>query len=1401
MDIFRRQKFNEAMFAKNRTLAIRVGTYQSSDIKEASFEYGYIKGDTYKPGGTCAGSGKITFTRIITTFNKLDKIYPEIGLLVDGTYEWVKMGEYFINDIEIDRNRNTTKLDLMDGMFKLNREYVTDLTFPADIRQVVKEICLKTGVELANKNMDITSMNYAIETKPKDKKMTFRDVLSLATQMLGMSCFFNREGKLEIKELTDSGITITADSYFMHGLTKSEIEYQIAGITCKKDKETLTVGMRTGRSLELDNLFMSQAILDNLYHKIKDIRYYPFNLNFQGHLLLEVGQWVTIKTNKGETFKSPVLSQSFNFKGGLRGRISADSKAGNDAQYSYAGTLTKKIEQFDEIEAQIQNQIEEADKGFDQKVEKIKKDFSDQVELARAKAEEVKRQLSDTIDQRFNSFDVSGIAEAKRKADEALEKSGANTSLIDEALSIGRKARMRLDRLKRDFESRDERTINILGEIDRSLKKEINTTSEYRRTTDEMLSRMTGQMDGFATKSEVKQGIDGLTQTFAKMKIGSRNYAEDYDFSRGLWQYSQGDSSPQDWTILNGEYNVKGTTNTWKQMQIHSKEGSKASGKNSTALLELEIGETYTLSFQGVCYSGSPNVWISLRANRTAPDNPEIMYGNFNLTSSWQTYQVTIPALAKPDKFDFWRIILGYSAIGHVAFRKVELTRSSTRIDAGPAPEDGKTDLIVAKSEFQETAEGLSAKMVAVERYVSQDGQRQEALQRYAREESARQATTVRELVSRDFVGKTTYQEDVRGLERRFSAISTQTNNDIASKIAQYKQTVDGQFASITSQIAGKANQTDFQRVKETSQLYERILGTTEQGLPDKVSRLVMSSSIFQTEVGNFFVSDNNLIVNSESLDKYTLVGQRSGVSLGPQSGIFAINAVGLTSFNWSGFTLPIYVPKILKGEVYTISFKYKIKRKLDHEFRVNIKNHFKNKAVLQKVVANPSDPISSDWIEFQATSTMSEDFEFGTSKDYPLYFYLVQNGYVEIKEPMLVRGARSSSYKPSQFDDAYKATENAKQLAENAQAKAVQVAEQVNQAQQIAEATRTRVNQLAGSWAVQNLTSAGSIVSQINATNNQILIEAEKIRLKGKTLLDELTAIQGYFKRLFVGEGTFATLNADVIRANSITADKLIFDQAMANKFTANNLLADSLFAKQAFINRVKSITIDASQVSAGILRGASINSLDDSMRIDTNKKEFYLNNNTLFTFFDQKEGMHSFIGTGSRAVNGSGSGIIIGSGLDNQYTSQLRNNTSNRDLWTVSGEMSSNLLIGSKKNGNGQAWITTNGGIYLSASKRKNETGAELQLGDILGNDFKNKALLTAEDVSISSSKTRIYSSGKMEITGGTGSSLKTSTVTTNNLYLNNKDLVAYFNNLADFVVRIAQNAGWSNIGNFKI
>ncbi|VJE30079.1 PblB [Streptococcus pneumoniae] len=567
MDALTRRQFDRAMFAKNRTLAIRVGDYASRDIKEASFEYGYIKGDTYKPGGTCAGSGKITFTSIITTFNKLDTLHPEIGLLVGDTYQWVKMGEYFINDIEIDRNRNTTTLELMDGMFKLNREYVTDLHFPAEVREVIQEICLKTGIELANDYFGISAMRYHIEQVPEGKKLSFRDMLSAMTQMIGMSCFFNREGKMEIRDLTESNITINADSYFLHGLTKSEIEYQISGITCKTDKKSLTVGMKTGRSLELDNVFMTQSALNDLYYKLKNLTYYPYNLNYQGHLLLEVGQWVTIQTNKKETFKVPVLSQSFTFKGGLRGRISADSKAGNDTQYSYEGTITKQIKQQDGVEAKIQAQIEAADKDFDQKVDKIKKDFNDQVELAKARAEEVKRELSDTINQRFNSFDNGPLKETKRKAEEALRNAGASTLLAQEAKRIGLDSVARLEAFKSQTTSAQTALSGDLDALKRTIANDIrpkqaqaeaeiakqvealsrtknelagvkSAQATYEETTTRRLSELTNLANGKASKSELTQTAEELSSKIASVQVGGRNYIRGTKrmmLARGLW--------------------------------------------------------------------------------------------------------------------------------------------------------------------------------------------------------------------------------------------------------------------------------------------------------------------------------------------------------------------------------------------------------------------------------------------------------------------------------------------------------------------------------------------------------------------------------------------------------------------------------------------------------------------------------------------------------------------------------------------------------------------------------------------------------------------------------------------------------------------------------------------------
>lgn len=313
----------------------------------------------------------------------------------------------------------------------------------------------------------------------------------------------------------------------------------------------------------------------------------------------------------------------------------------------------------------------------------------------------------------------------------------------------------------------------------------------------------------------------------------------------------------------------------------------------------------------------------------------------------------------------------------------------------------------------------------------------------------------------------------------------------------------------------------DLQHVKETAQLYERILGGAENDVSNNVSRMVMSNQVFQTEVGNYFINDNNLIVNSETMDKNSLVSVRSGVNIYVNDGVFTINAQGLTKNNWSGFTLPIYVPKILKDETYTLGFKYRIKGALDANFMVEIKNHATNRNVLKKVIATSSTSTSDTWLEFQGTFTMSADLEFSKGMNHPLFIYLDKNGYVEVKEPMLVRGYRTGSFKPSQFDEAYRGI----------------------------EATRTQVTQLSNSWAVRALNNAGDILGQLNLNKDgSVRINDALVAVGDKTYIKD-----GVIKKSMIGNAQIGTAHIGEIDASKANIINISAKNIVAEGLTAN--------------------------------------------------------------------------------------------------------------------------------------------------------------------------------------------------------------------------------------------------------
>ncbi|VQE33294.1 PblB [Streptococcus pneumoniae] len=594
---------------------------------------------------------------------------------------------------------------------------------------------------------------------------------------------------------------------------------------------------------------------------------------------------------------------------------------------------------------------------------------------------------------------------------------------------------------------------------------------------------------------------------------------------------------------------------------------------------------------------------------------------------------------------------------------KVEI--GSVATDWSPAPEDADGLITEAKATFERTAQGLRTDLSAIQEYVNKDGQRQEALQRYTREESTRQATAVRELVNRDFVGKATYQEDVKGINQRIEAVKTSANKDIASQIASYRQSVDGkftdissqittykqdvggqisglsnrltsseqgtttqisnisnrinsnkqgtdnqisnlktqvatnkdnaerqmgrisdqvsankanadsQFANVTNQLARKVETTDFQRVKETSKLYERILGNTENGIADKVARMALTNQLFQVEVGKYSVSGPNLIKNSDFKNATNEWGSTQN-----------LGRLVKHSFYHNGQKDLMRLSNATKNENFLYSHRFNLERNTDYV--LNFRG-FNNSALASYDVyilgrrAGESDGftivkkvVSSKKLSTSRCEDVSVTFNSGEMDN--AYIRFDNNGSssgtadLYITEVDLYKGYKPRTWQPHPEDA-------------------------VADANKKLEATQTKMTLLTGSWAVQNINSAGDIISGINlGANGHNRFVGKLTHITGETLIDRAVIKSAMVDKLKTGNFEAGSVTTTILDAEAVTAEKVRFDDAFIRKMTANDAFIDQLTSKRIFSTKVESVISSSTFLEAyqGRIGGFTLGQFD---------------------------------------------------------------------------------------------------------------------------------------------------------------------------------------------------------------
>ncbi|HGR5366039.1 TPA: phage tail spike protein [Streptococcus pneumoniae] len=594
---------------------------------------------------------------------------------------------------------------------------------------------------------------------------------------------------------------------------------------------------------------------------------------------------------------------------------------------------------------------------------------------------------------------------------------------------------------------------------------------------------------------------------------------------------------------------------------------------------------------------------------------------------------------------------------------KVEI--GSVATDWSPAPEDADGLITEAKATFERTAQGLRTDLSAIQEYVNKNGQRQEALQRYTREESTRQATAVRELVNRDFVGKVTYQEDVKGINQRIEAVKTSANKDIASQIASYRQSVDGkftdissqittykqdvggqisglsnrltsseqgtttqisnisnrinsnkqgtdnqisnlktqvatnkdnaerqmgrisdqvsankanadsQFANVTNQLVRKVETTDFQRVKETSKLYERILGNTENGIADKVARMALTNQLFQVEVGKYSVSGPNLIKNSDFKNATNEWGSTQN-----------LGRLVKHSFYHNGQKDLMRLSNATKNENFLYSYRFNLERNTDYV--LNFRG-FNNSALASYDVyilgrrAGESDGftivkkvVSSKKLSTSRCEDVSVTFNSGEMDN--AYIRFDNNGSssgtadLYITEVDLYKGYKPRTWQPHPEDA-------------------------VADANKKLEATQTKMTQLAGSWVVENINSAGDIISGINlGANGHNRLVGKLTHITGETLIDRAVIKSAMVDKLKTANFEAGSVTTTILEAEAVTAEKLKVDDALIRKLTAKDAFIDRLTSKRIFSTKVESVISSSTFLEAyqGRIGGFTLGQFD---------------------------------------------------------------------------------------------------------------------------------------------------------------------------------------------------------------
>jgi hypothetical protein len=343
------------------------------NIQSIVFDSAIVAGNDFEIGTAIMGSVDIQL--IDRDFSLLNVKFEDKEILVeiavkleDETYEYVPLGLFTIE--KVTKNDTIINITASDRMYKFEKDYISDLEYPATLLDIAQDICNIAGVELVNTSFPNSS--YIVNSKPTLERVTCRKAIAAISELAGGYARITRDGKLEIFNISITNRTtqyyVSEEGFVMEDYNPLADELITGVIECTKDNyinlenkdmiqasidkvivilgaEEATRGEGDNPYYIVDNLFCQNPnlVVDELYNVLNGLSYMPFNAKWQGNMAIDCGDMITINPERGY-FNTLATSKKLTYRGGLREEYKAVGKSNTEKKSTGKGSLTLDME-------------------------------------------------------------------------------------------------------------------------------------------------------------------------------------------------------------------------------------------------------------------------------------------------------------------------------------------------------------------------------------------------------------------------------------------------------------------------------------------------------------------------------------------------------------------------------------------------------------------------------------------------------------------------------------------------------------------------------------------------------------------------------------------------------------------------------------------------------------------------------------------------------------------------------------------------------------------------------------------------------------------------------------------------------------------------------------------------